>query len=294
MPALGIDGFDYTTIEVEGSAYRLGVAGEGPPVLLLHGFPQYHYCWHMIAPGLTRDHTVVVCDLKGCGESLGPRGGALGEGYSKREIAAELVAAMAGAGFEHFSVVGHDRGGRVAYRMALDHPESVHRLAVLNIVPTIDQFERMAEEASLDYYPWYFLAQPPPFAERLVGASAEYFIRHTIESWAADPDAIGAEALDRYVRAFTPDAISAWCSDYRAAFHLDRAIDAADRAAGRMIGCPVLVHWGAEEGAMSDGPLDVWRRWADDIQGGPLRSGHFIPEEAAGDLTTSLTRFLRC
>jgi haloacetate dehalogenase len=292
VTALGIDGFDYTTIELEGSAYRVGVAGEGPALLLLHGFPQYHYCWHRVVPALSHDHTVVVCDLKGCGESRAPRGGALGEGYSKREIATELVAVMARAGFERFSVVGHDRGGRVAYRMALDHPGNVHRLAVLNIVPTIDQFELMAEEASLDYYPWYFLAQPPPFAERLVGASAEYFVRHTIRSWAADPDAIGAEALDRYVRAFTPEAISAWCSDYRAAFHLDRAIDAADRAAGRTIGCPVLVHWGAEEGAMSDGPLDVWRGWADDVQGGPLRSGHFIPEEAAGDLTTSLTRFV--
>jgi haloacetate dehalogenase len=292
VTALGIDGFYYTTIEVDDSIYTLGVAGEGPALLLLHGFPQYHYCWHRVAPALSEKHTVVVCDLKGCGEARAAPGGPLGEGYSKREIAAELVQVMALAGFESFSVVGHDRGGRVAYRMALDHPDSVRRLAVLNIVPTVDQFERMGDEVSLDYYPWYFLAQPPPFAERLIGASAEYFLRHTIESWAAEPHAIGADALDRYVRAFTPEAISAWCSDYRAAFHVDRAIDADDRAAGRMIGCPVLVHWGAEEGAMSHGPLEVWRRWADDVQGGPLRSCHFIPEEAAGDLVTSLGRFL--
>jgi haloacetate dehalogenase len=289
---LGIEGFDYTTVEVGGSAYRLGVAGSGPPVLLLHGFPQYHYCWHEVAPALSSEHTVVVCDLKGVGEGRARDGGPLGEGYSKREIAAELVHVMARGGFERFSVVGHDRGGRVAYRMALDSPASVDRLAVLNIVPTLDQFERMAEDASLDYYPWYLLAQPPPFAERLLGASADYFIRHTLESWAARPDAIPPEAVDRYVRAFTPDAISAWCSDYRAAFHLDRAIDAEDRAAGHRIGCPVLVHWGGEEDAMSDGPLPVWRRWADDVDGGPLPSGHFIPEEAVPELTASLTRFL--
>jgi haloacetate dehalogenase len=289
---LGIDGFDYTTVELKGSTYRLGVAGEGPALLLLHGFPQYHFCWHRVAPALSREHTVVVSDLKGCGESRASRGGPMGEGYSKREMAAELVEVMVRAGFERFSVVGHDRGGRVAYRMALDHPERVERLAVLNIVPTVDQFERMGEHASLEYYPWYFLAQPPPFAERLVAASAEYFVRHTIESWAAEPEAITADALDRYVRAFTPDAISAWCSDYRAAYHLDRVIDAEDRAAGKTIGCPVLVHWGAEEGAMSDGPLDVWRRWADHVQGGPLRSGHFIPEEAAHELVGSLTGFL--
>jgi haloacetate dehalogenase len=292
MTALGIDGFHYATIELENSAYTLGVAGEGPALLLLHGFPQYHYCWHRVAPALTDQHTVVICDLKGCGESRAAQGGPLGEGYSKREIATELVEVMRRAGFERFSVVGHDRGGRVAYRMALDHPASVRRLAVLNIVPTLDQFERMGEEASLEYYPWYFLAQPPPLAERLIGAGAEYFVRHTIESWAAEPEAIGVDALDRYVRAFTPEAISAWCSDYRAAFHLDRDIDAEDRAARRTIGCCVLVHWGAEEGAMSDGPLEVWRRWADDVQGGPLRSGHFIPEEAAAEVVSSLTTFL--
>jgi haloacetate dehalogenase len=289
---LGIEGFHYTTIGLDDSTYAVGVAGEGPPVLLLHGFPQSHFCWHRVAPALTRDHTVVVCDLKGCGDSHAPSGGPIGEGFSKREMAAELVEVMARAGCDRFSVVGHDRGGRVAYRMALDHPDRVERLGVLNIVPTVDQFDRMAGEASLDYYPWFFLAQPPPFAERLVSASAEYFLRSTLESWAAKPDAIEAAAVDRYLRAFTPECISAWCADYRAAFHIDRPLDADDRDAGRKIECPVLVHWGADEGAMSDGPLAVWRRWADDVRGGPLASGHFVPEEAADDLAASLRRFL--
>jgi haloacetate dehalogenase len=289
---LGITGFEYTSIVVGPTNYGPGVAGRGPAVLLLHGFPQTHYCWHRVAPMLTGRNTVVVCDLKGYGESRSAPGGPSGEGYSKREMAAELVELMARLGFERFSVVGHDRGGRVAYRMALDHPRAVERLCVLNIVPTVDQFERMAGEPSLDYYPWFFLAQPPPFAERLVSASAEYFLRHTLNSWAATAGAISPQAAERYLRAFTPEAISGMCSDYRAAFHIDRLMDAEDRQAGRWVRCPVLVHWGAEEGSMSDGPLLVWRRWAEAVDGGPLPSGHFIPEEAPAELVASLRGFL--
>ena len=290
---MGIRGFGYEAVAVGDTAYRPGVAGAGPPVLLLHGFPQTHYCWHRVAPALAGEQTVVVCDLKGYGASRSAPGGPLGEGYSNRERAGELVALMERLGFERFSVVGHDRGARVAYRMALDHPDVIEQLAVLNIVPTVDQFERMAEDASLDYYPWYLLAQPPPFAERLVSASAEYFLRHTLESWAAVPGAITPEATEEYLRAFTPETISRMCADYRASFHIDRPMDAADRDSGRRIQCPVLVHWGAEEDAMSDGPLGVWRRWADDVRGGPLSSGHFLPEEASEPLAASLRDFLR-
>jgi len=289
---LGIAGFDYTTVEVGPTAYRPGVAGSGPAVLLLHGFPQTHYCWHRVAPALSARNTVVVCDLKGCGESRSAPGGPLGEGYSKREMAAELVELLARLGFERFSVVGHDRGGRVAYRMALDHPGAVERLGVLNIVPTVDQFERMAADVSLDYYPWFLLAQPAPFAERLIGASAEYFLRHTLESWAANPGAISSPAVERYLRAFSAEAIAGMCADFRAAFHIDRVIDAEDRLCGHAIRCPVLVHWGAEEGSMADGPLPVWRRWAGAVQGGPLPSGHFVPEEAPEALLDSLRGFL--
>jgi haloacetate dehalogenase len=288
----GIEGLEYSTLSVGSTTYRPGVAGRGPAVLLLHGFPQTHYCWHLVAPGLTVRNTVVVCDLKGYGESRSGPGGLLGEGYSKREMAAELVELMAQLGFDRFSVVGHDRGGRVAYRMALDHPDTVERLGVLNIVPTVDQFERMAGEASLDYWPFILLAQPPPFAERVVSASAEYFLRHTLESWAATPGAITPQATERYLSAFTPEAISRICAEYRAAFHIDRTVDADDREAGRRIRCPVLVHWGDEEDALSDGPLAVWRRWAETVGGGPLPCGHFIPEEAPDELLASLERFL--
>jgi haloacetate dehalogenase len=289
---VGIDGFTYSGLQVGPTTYRPGVAGEGPAVLLLHGFPQTHHCWHLLAPALAEANRVVVCDLKGYGESRAGPGGPLGEGYGNRERAAELVELMAGLGIARFSVVGHDRGGRVAYRMALDHPGAVERLGVLNIVPTVDQFERMAEGAALEYWPWFFLSQPPPFAERVIAASAEYVVRDILGSWTAEPGAIAPDAVDRYVRAFNPETIPGMCADYRASFHLDRQMDAEDRTAGRRIGCPVLVHWGAEEDAMSDGPLEVWRGWADDVRGGPVRSGHFIPEEAPEELLASLREFL--
>jgi haloacetate dehalogenase len=293
MPNRGSVGFEYETIPIGPTVYRAGRAGDGAPVLLLHGFPQTHYCWRFVAPELAAQHTVVLCDLKGYGDSVvSVPGGDLGEGYSKREMAAELVELMARLGIDRFAVVGHDRGGRVAYRMALDHPDVVARLAVLNVIPTVDQFERMTPDTALDYLPFFLLAQPSPFAEKVVGASAEYLVRHALGTWTAAPDAIDPDAVDRYVRAFTPEAIPRICSEYRAAFHIDRPMDAVDRAADRRIGCPVLVHWGAEDDAMSAGPLEIWRRWARDVQGGPVRSGHFIPEEAAEDLVASLQAFL--
>jgi haloacetate dehalogenase len=289
---MAIDGFEYGEVRVGPTTYRPGVAGEGPPVLLLHGFPQTHYCWRGIAPELVRERTAVVVDLKGYASSSSEPGGPLGEGYSNRERAAELVELMGELGFERFAVVGHDRGGRVAYRMALDHPDSVERLAVLNIVPTVDQFERMAEGAALEYWPWFFLAQPAPFAERVIAASAEFVLRDILSSWTAAPDAIPEEAVQEYLRAFDDRTIPGMCADYRASFHLDRQLDAEDREAGRRISCPVLVHWGAAEDAISDGPLEVWRGWADDVRGGPIASGHFIPEEAPDELAGSLRDFL--
>ncbi len=279
--------FAYTPVTVGSTRYRPGVAGSGPPVLLLHGFPQTHACWHRIAPGLAEQRTVVVCDLKGYGQSRGAPAGEHGEGYSNRDRAAELVDVMAQLGHERFAVVGHDRGARVAYRMALDHPDTVDRLAVLNIVPTVDQFER---EATLGYWPWFLLAQPAPFPERVLGASAEFVLRDVLATWAARPDAIDPAP---YLPAFSdPDVLAGMCADYRASFHIDRATDAADRELGRRMACPVLVHWGGEEEAMSDGPLAVWERWADDVRGGPLPSGHFIPEEAPAELLASLRAFL--
>jgi haloacetate dehalogenase len=289
---MDVDGFSYSALEVGPTRYRPGVAGQGPAVLLLHGFPQTHYCWREVAPRLAQGNTVVVCDLKGYGESRSAPGGEHGGGYSNRDRAAELVEVMKRLGLERFSVVGHDRGGRVAYRMALDHPDAVERLGVLNVVPTVDQFERMSEGAGLEYWPWFFLAQPPPFPERVIGASAEFVARDILGSWTAKPDAISPEATQVYVKAFDAERMPGICADYRASFHIDRQMDAEDREAGRRIACPVLVHWGGEEEAMSDGPLGVWTRWAEDVSGGALPSGHFIPEEAPAELSASLREFL--
>jgi haloacetate dehalogenase len=270
-------------VAVGASAYAVEVTGQGSPaVLLLHGFPQDRSCWNGAAPALAEDFTVVACDLKGVGESRAPRGGPLGEGYSKREIAGELVELMGRLGHERFAVVGHDRGARVAYRMALDHPDRVTRACVLNIVPTIEQFEAFNADSALEYWPFVLLAQP--FAEELLAAGGEPVVRHILATWPAAP--IKPEP---YVRAFTRSTIAAWCAEYRAAFHLDRGHDAEDRAAGRTIACPLLVHWGAQEAI---DPLPVWRRWARDVRGGPLPGGHFVPEEASTELVSSLRGFL--
>jgi haloacetate dehalogenase len=287
-----LDHFDAATVNVNGSRYRVAAAGDGPAVLLLHGFPQTHRCWRAVAPALTGRRRVVVCDLKGYGASRAAPGGPLGEGYSKREMGDELVEVMRRLGAETFAVVGHDRGARVAYRMALDHPDAVTAMAVLNVVPTVEQFERMDAEAALAYWPFFLLAQPAPLAETLLARGAEPIVRAVMETWPAHPDAIDAAAIDHYVAALTPEVAAGICAEYRAAFHLDRLHDAADRDAGRTIGCPVLVHWGDAEGEMSDGPLEVWRRWADDVRGAPLPCGHFLPEEAPDALVASLEGFL--
>jgi haloacetate dehalogenase len=289
-----IAGFDYRRVPVGDADYRVAVGGDGSAVVLLHGYPQTHYCWRRVAPELARSHTVVAPDIRGYGQSSAPSGGQHGEGYSKREMAAEIVAILDALGIARAAVVGHDRGGRVAYRMALDHPDRVERLAVLNIVPTVEQFERVTPENALGYWPFFFLAQPAPFPERLIAATPDHYVRSVIGDWAAVADAIDEDALRHYVNAFTEDSIAAHCAEYRASFHLDRQLDASDRAAGRRIGCPVLVLWGAlDEGfAEADGPLDVWRRWADRIEGEGLPAGHFIPEEAPSEVVAALERFL--
>ena len=273
--------------------YQLVMTGEGPPVLLLHGFPETHHCWRKVAPRLARTHTVVAPDLRGYGATLAPPGGPRGEGYSKREMASEFVGLMRALGFEQFAVVGHDRGGRVAYRMALDHPSRVLRVAVLNVVPTVDQFERMTPETALGYLPWFLLAQPAPLPERLLAPSAEVFVRYALDTWCGTPGAIEPEAADAYVRAVNPTTLPGICADYRAALHLDRPIDEADRAAGRRITRPLLVLWGDKEDAPADGPLPIWQRWASDLRGHALPSGHFLPEEAPDELAEVVLEFLK-
>jgi haloacetate dehalogenase len=286
-----ISGFVETRVVVGGTSYFVAHGGNGPPVLLLHGFPETHACWEQTAPGLSATRRVVAADLRGYGASRAPAGGQRGEGYSKREMAGELVELMTALGHERFAVVGHDRGARVAFRLALDHPGRVTRAALLNIVPTVDQFERMGAGPSLGYWPWFLLAQPAPFPERMISADPDGLLEHVFATWTSRPDAITAERRDAYRRALTPPTIAAMCADYRASFHLDRLHDSRDRAAGRRIAVPTLVVVGEDETQLQDAP-EVWRSWAEDLTVTQVPGGHFIPEEAPQELAENLAAFL--
>ena len=285
-----ITGLHYHRCRIGDASYLFALGGGGDPVLLLHGFPQTHYCWRRVVPVLAESHTVVAPDLRGYGGSHAPAGGAHGEGFSKREMATELVELMHVLGFDRFAVVGHDRGARVAYRMALDRPASVDRLAILNVIPTVDQFERMAGGPSLGYWPWFLLAQPAPFPEQLIEAAPERILRFILGSWTADASAVDEEAFAVYLDSFGP-AAAAICADYRASFWLDRDHDRDDRRVDRRIKCPTLVITGAEEMQLADA-ADVWREWAVDVRAATAPGGHFIPEEAPGVLIAELSRFL--
>jgi haloacetate dehalogenase len=282
---------DYVRAAVGDADYLAAIAGSGPPVLLLHGFPQTHYCWRGVASALAERHTVVAADIRGYGETTAPPGGTRGEGYTKREMGNDLFDLMASLGHPRFAVVGHDRGARVAYRMALDRQDRIERLAVLNVVPTVDQFERMGAGVSLGYWPWFLLAQPAPFPERLLADAPEHFLRFVFDSWAERPEAIGPEAFDAYVAALDDRTAASMCADYRASFWLDRADDDADRRTGRRIDCPVLVLTGAAETQLADAG-EVWAAWAHDVRAATLPGGHFIPEEAPAELAASLAEFL--
>jgi haloacetate dehalogenase len=265
-------------------------AGDGPPVLMLHGYPQTHVMWHRVAPGLARTHTVVCPDLRGYGASHKPPAGDGCVNYAKRAMAAELVDVMATLGHDRFAVVGHDRGGRVAYRMALDHPERVSRLAVLDIAPTIDQWDTVRGPQAVAAFHWLFLAQPAPFPEQLIGEGAGFWLEHLCRRWAAAPDALD-EAMPHYLEAFTAEVVRATCDDYRAGAGIDVRLDAEDREAGRRITCPVLVLWG-DPGGRRPSLVDVWRRWADDVTGRALPCGHFLAEEAPAETLDALAQFL--
>jgi haloacetate dehalogenase len=277
--------------QVGAAEYHVVEDGSGEPLVLLHGFPETHACWGRIAPGLSRSHRVVVADLRGYGASEAPPGGPHGEGYTKREMAGELIELMVALGHAKFAVVGHDRGARVAFRLALDHPDRVTRVVLLNVVPTLEQFERMGAGPSLGYWPWFLLAQPAPFPERMLAADPAAVLQHVFDTWASRPGAISPETRDAYLRAMTPSTIAAMCGDYRASFHLDRHDDAEDRTAGRRITAPLLVVIGEDEAQLADA-AEVWEAWATDLTFTRVPGGHFIPEEAPQDLAVALVAFL--
>jgi haloacetate dehalogenase len=267
--------------------------GSGPPILLLHGIPETHLMWHRVGPVLAGRHTVVATDLRGFGASATPPSAPDHAPYAMRALAAEQVEVMRALGYDRFAVVGHDRGARCAYRMALDHPAVVTRLAVLDIVPTGDAYRLADADFSLGYWVWSFLAAPAPVPERLIAAAPDVFVDHMLDGWSTTPDAFAPEVRRAYVDAFRdPATVHAICEEYRAAATLDRAHDDADRGR-RRIGCPTLVLWSAE-GAVGTWyePLALWREWADDVSGGPLDAGHFLPEEAPDETARRLLDFL--
>ena len=286
------EGFKTARLETSGGAVFARIGGDGPPLLLLHGFPQTHLMWADVAAALAKTRQVIVPDLPGYGESDPPKGV---EGASKRAMAAQMVEAMSALGHEEFDVAGHDRGARVAYRMAFDHPERVARLAVLDILPTWEYWDRMGHAFALKIYHWAFLAQPEPVPERLIGGASDFYIDHTMASWtqAGDLSAFTPEAMLAYrANARDPRRLKAMCDDYRAGATIDFEHDDADRKAGRKIGVPTLVLWGGAGIASNAGtPLDTWRNWVADVSGEAIDSGHFIPEENPAATVAAMDRF---
>ena len=255
--------------------------------------------WHRIAPALADVATVVVADLPGYGRSSSPDASADHAAMSKRAMAGTLVAAMQALGYDNFAIVGHDRGARVAYRAAVDHAARISRIAVLDVVPTHAVWERADARLALGFWPFSLLAQPAPLPERLILAAPEAVVDDALAQWGSDPQAFPGWIRAAYVAALRdPDRVHAICEDYRAAATVDWEIDRADLAAGRRIACPVLALW-SEHGALAEwyddagGPLGLWRRWADKVEGRPVPGGHFFPEEHPAETSGLVAAFLR-
>ena len=298
MPDLAdlFSGFAARRIETGGAEIFARVGGSGPPLLALHGYPQTHVCWHKIAPALARHFTLVLPDLRGYGESRGPVSDAEHRAYSKRVMGEDFVAVMTALGHERFAILSHDRGGRVGYRMALDHAERVTRLVTLDIVTTHDAWVDMTRENAIGRFHWAFLARPAPFPEDVIGANPAYFLDYLLAQWTRSKDlsAFDPRALAHYRAAFArPAMIHATCEDYRAGASVDPALDAEDRARGRQIVMPMLALWGAErKHGFVNRPLETWRSWCPHVEGGPIESGHFLAEEAPEATLAAVLPFL--
>ncbi len=289
-------GFTLTEIQVPGGRIRLRHGGSGPPLLMLHGNPQTHAMWHRTAPALAERFSVVCPDLRGYGGSFKPAASADHAAYAKRVMAADMVAVMQQLGHARFRLAGHDRGARVAQRLALDHPQCVEAMAVLDIIPTIEHFERTDMTFALGYYHWFWFAQPHPFPESLISAAPEiWFHAHTSRS-SRPADLFDPEALADYLDAARrPDTIVGMCEDYRAAASIDLEHDRASRARRETIQCPLLVLWGAR-GRIAEwyDPLSVWRNYCSaEVGGHAVESGHYIPEEAPEAMLATFQTFFR-
>jgi haloacetate dehalogenase len=292
-----LDRFTSAEVETGETSIFMRWSGSGSPLLLLHGFPETHLMWREVAPLLAQRFTVVCADLRGYGRSGCPPSAPDHAPYAKRAMARDMVAVMEQLGFARFSVAGHDRGGRVAYRLALDHPHRVERLAVLDVLPTGTVWERADARFALDYWPWSLLAQPEPFPERLLAAAPEAVVEEALAGWGTPSTVFSPALRAAYVEALRdPAHVHAICEEYRAAATLDRVRDDADRTNGRRITCPLLALWSGR-GALSSwytdagGPLALWRTWGENVQGRALDAGHFFPEEIPQETAEALERF---
>ncbi len=287
-------GFERRTIDAGGARVALRIGGAGRPLLLLHGHPQTHAIWHRVAPRLAERHTVVAADLRGYGDSSKPPGVADHANYSKRSMALDQLTAMRTLGFDRFDVLAHDRGARVAHRLALDHPAAIGRLVLLDVAPTLAMYEQATEAFARAYWHWFFLIQPAPLPERLVEADPAAYVRDIMGRRAAGLAPFDPRALAEYERCMAlPGAAHGICEDYRASAGIDLEHDRADRDAGRRLIQPLLVLWGAL-GVVHRcfQPLEEWRRVAEDVRGEPLSCGHYIPEEAPDALLDRAMPFL--
>jgi haloacetate dehalogenase len=290
------EGFVLEEVAVRNGRLRLRRGGSGEPLLLLHGNPQTHAMWHAVAPALARRYTVILPDLRGYGGSFKPPATPDHAPYAKREMARDMVELMAHYGHQRFFLAGHDRGGRVAHRLALDHPQRVRRLAVLDIIPTLEHFERADAAFAMGYYHWFWFAQPHPFPEALINAAPEAWFRAHTSREPKPPDFFHPEALADYMQAVRdPEMIRGMCEDYRAAASIDLEHDRASRAEGRRIECPLLVLWGdkAKIEAWYDA-LAIWRAYASgDVSGGAIASGHYVAEEQPAAVIERFSAFFR-
>ena len=290
-------GFESRLVELEATPIFAGIAGKGPPLLLLHGFPESHLMWRDIAPILAQKFTVVCADLRGYGQSGTPVSTPDHGPYTKRAMADDMVKLMKRLGHDHFMVAGHDRGGRVAYRMALDCPSDVRKLAVLDIIPTADAWDRADARFALGFWPWSLLAQPAPLPEDMIGAAPDAVIRSALSGWGS-PSSIFPQAVRADYAAMLADRehLHAICEEYRAAATLDRDHDAADRDAGKKIVCPTLALWSRGGGLATryeeeGGPLAIWRSWCENVEGHDVAGGHFFPEEFPSQTAQELIVF---
>jgi haloacetate dehalogenase len=287
-------GFTVHQVKTDGAEINFRRGGEGPPVLLLHGYPQTHVMWHAIAPELAKRFTVIVADLRGYGDSSKPDSQPPHEAYSKRAMALDMVQVMAKLGFPKFAVVSHDRGSRVGYRMAFDHPDVVTKLTVLDVIPTTVVWSRMDWKAAISAYHWTFLVQPNGLPERLIGRDPGDFLRTTMTQWMKPGGAFIPEAVAEYIRCFSlPGCVHATCEDYRAGATIDLEHD-KEVYGKHKIAAPLLALWGEFGlGRRNKDVVDVWKEWASDVRGHEVKgSGHFIPEEAPGEVLKALETFL--